>query len=114
MTKPSRSKWTAPNASAAWVAPCPIRGTELRAGAQRRRRTNERMADRTRRRQPLLPLLVEYVDAKRQHLAELLAAASAADRDQVLTVGSGVYRRLFTPWRPVTGSAARPGQRPHP
>ncbi len=91
--------WAAeqPERWATWVAPCPIRAIELRASAQRRRRTSERMADRTRRRQPLLPKLVDYVDAKRQHLAELLAAASTADRDQVLTVGSGVYRRLFTP-----------------
>lgn len=85
-----------PERWAAWVAPCPVRATELRAGAQRRRRTRERMADRTRRLQPLLPLLVDHVDAQRQQLAELLTAGDAAQPDEVVTVGGRRYRRLFT------------------
>lgn len=38
-----------------WVAPCPVPPTELRGLGKRRRRINDRSADRTRQRQPLLP-----------------------------------------------------------
>ena len=61
-----------PERWARWVAPCPVPQREMRAGAVRRRRTVERMADRTRQRQPLLPLLVEHVEQGHQQLAELL------------------------------------------
>ena len=60
---------------ARWAAPCPIPSREMRGGAQRRRRTRERIADRIRRRQPLLPALVEHVETTHQHLAELLPTA---------------------------------------
>lgn len=58
--------WAAeqPEQWARWVAPCPIRDPETREKAARRRRNSERIADRTRRRQPLLPALVEHVGTK--------------------------------------------------
>jgi site-specific recombinase XerD len=90
--------WAAqePERWAIWVAPCPIPNTEMRAGARRRRRTRERMADRTRKLQPLLPLLVDHVESEHQHLTELLAAGTQAEADELVAVGSRTYRRLFT------------------
>jgi site-specific recombinase XerC len=90
--------WAAhePEQWAVWAAPCPIPNREVRAGAQRRQRTRERMADRTRTLTPLLPALVEHVETHHQHLAELLTA-SAAHPNAQLAVGSRLYQRLFTP-----------------
>ena len=90
--------WAAekPEVWAHWVAPCPIRDPETRGKAARRRRASERMADRTRHRQPLLPALAEHVDTEHARLAELLAAGEAADPDATLAVRGRAYRRLFT------------------
>lgn len=90
--------WAAqePERWASWVAPCPIPNHEMRGGGKRVRRTRERMAERTRSRQPLLPLLVDYVWTNHGHLAELLAAGARARPDEVVAVGSRVYRKLFT------------------
>jgi site-specific recombinase XerD len=91
--------WAAqePERWAVWVAPCPIPNGEMRAGAKRRQRTRERMADRTRKLQPLLPLLIEHVEAEHRHLSDLLAAGAAAEHGELVAVGSRIYRRLFTP-----------------
>jgi hypothetical protein len=59
---------------AVWVAPCPVPALATRGYAASRRRLSERMADRTRVRQPLLDLLVEYVRHRRDHLAQLQQA----------------------------------------
>jgi hypothetical protein len=53
-------------------------------------------ADRTRKLQPLLPLLVDHVESEHQHLTELLAAGAQAEADELVAVGSRTYRRLFT------------------
>nr|WP_242587839.1 hypothetical protein [Streptomyces sp. MST-110588] len=55
--------WAAeePERWAAWVAPCPVPPSELHGLGTRRRRINERSANRTRQRQPLLPALVDHV-----------------------------------------------------
>ncbi len=91
--------WAAqePERWAPWVAPCPIPSREIRAGGKRRRRTKERMDDRTRTLQPMLPLLVEYVERTHRHLAELLMAGADAEADELVAVGSRLYRRLFSP-----------------
>jgi integrase len=91
--------WAAqePERWAIWAAPCPIPSRETRAGATRRRRTRERMADRTRSLKPLLPLLVEHVEYQRRHTSELLTIASRAAADELIAVDSRLYRRLFTP-----------------
>jgi integrase len=44
----------------------------------------------------MLPLLVDWVDSNRQHMAEPLAHGSAAEPDELVAVGSRIYRRLFT------------------
>ncbi|WP_328522894.1 site-specific integrase [Kribbella sp. NBC_00359] len=61
-----------------WVAPCPVREAEVRRTHLARRRINERMADRTRARQPLLPLLVDHVTTRWLYYRDLLAATEAA------------------------------------
>lgn len=61
-----------------WVAPCPVRYGELRGARKRRRRIKERIDDRIRVRQPLLPALVEHVETRYEHARDLLAAAEAA------------------------------------
>ncbi len=64
-----------PERWASWVAPCPIMPRDLKGFGKRRRDTNRRMADRTRVRQPLLPVLVQHVESRYEHLASLLEAA---------------------------------------
>ncbi|WP_096212506.1 tyrosine-type recombinase/integrase [Streptomyces sp. 2323.1] len=64
-----------PERWAQWVAPCPILPRDLKGFGKRRREVNRRMADRTRVRQPLLPVLVRHVEDRYEHLAGLLEAA---------------------------------------
>lgn len=59
-----------------WVAPCPIMPRDPKGFGKRRREINRRMADRTRVRQPLLPVLVQHVEARYEHLTSLLEAAT--------------------------------------
>lgn len=49
---------------------------DLKGFGKRRREINRRMADRTRVRQPLLPVLVQHVEARYDHLTSLLEAAT--------------------------------------
>ena len=79
-----------------WAAPCPIPNREIRAGAKRRRRTQELVADRIRQRQPLLPLLVEHVEARHRRLSALMALGAKAGPEELVAVDSRLYRRLFT------------------
>ncbi len=90
--------WAAeqPEQWARWVAPCPIRDLETRGKAARRRRGSERIADRTRRRQPLLPALVEHVGTKYARLAELVAAGAAAEPGELVAVDGRSYQKVFT------------------
>jgi hypothetical protein len=62
--------------------------------AQARRRLTERMADRTRLRQPLLPLLVEHVRQRHDHHQGLEAAALAAGDGAIVEFAGRRYRRL--------------------
>ena len=84
---------TEPERWARWAVPCPVRETELRGHNGRRRRVVERMADRTRQRQPLLPVLAEYVDQHHRDLESLLAATREALAGQEFTHHGRRYRR---------------------
>ncbi|MFB7554996.1 tyrosine-type recombinase/integrase [Streptomyces brevispora] len=90
--------WAAdePERWAAWVAPCPVPPSELRGLGVRRRRTNERSADRTRQRQPLLPLLVNYVETRYDRARLLLERADRAAESEVFTHEGTEYRRIRT------------------
>ena len=84
---------TEPERWARWAVPCPIRDSELRGHNGRRRRVVERMADRTRERQPLLPVLAEYVDQHHRDLESLLTATLEASPGQEFTHQGRHYRR---------------------
>lgn len=90
--------WAAdePERWAPWVAPCPVPRSELRGLAKRRRQINERSANRTRLRQPLLPLLVQHVEERYDHTRSLLEQASAAAVNTSFTHNGLTYRRILT------------------
>ena len=90
--------WAAqkPERWARWVTHCPIGSRETRSQAKTKRRAKERMDCRMRLLQPLLPAFVVAVTARRDHLHDLLNAATDDEPDQALTVGVKTYRRLFT------------------
>jgi site-specific recombinase XerD len=76
-----------------WAARCPVRQAELSQSQVRRRRITDRMADRTRQRQPLLPLLAEHVDRQLDRMRGLLAATGQAPPGTEFTHDSRAYRR---------------------
>jgi integrase len=90
--------WAAlePERWAQWVAPSPIGSREVRSRAKAKRRAKERMDARIRTLKPLLPAFVDAVTERRDHLYELLTAATDASVDQLLTVGSRQYKRLLS------------------
>jgi integrase len=90
--------WAAqePERWAQWVAPCPISGRETRARAKAKRRTKERMDARIRLLQPVLPAFVTAAAERKDHLHDLLTAATDAAKDHQLQIGSKKYRRLYT------------------
>jgi site-specific recombinase XerD len=99
--------WAAaePERWAAWAAPCPVRETEVRRLHVSRRRANERMADRTRVRQPLLPVLVAHVTDRWTQLRELLAAAQKVPLGERFTAQGATWQRMASThdqWRART------------
>lgn len=92
-----------PERWARWAAPCPIPPADLRGFGKRRRRINERMADRVRERQPLLPTLVTHVEDRYTTVKELLDAARATPLGKVFTHAGRSYQRMNS----------RPDQRHH-
>ncbi len=90
--------WAAeePERWAAWVAPCPVPPAELRGLGARRRRINERSADRTRQRQPLLPFLVSHVETRYDRARLLLERADKVAEGEVFTHEGIDYRRIRT------------------
>lgn len=79
-----------------WAAPCPIPPSDLRGFGARRRRITERMADRVRVRQPLLPTLVARVDEHYTAIRELHDAARATALGEYFTCGGRTYQRTNT------------------
>ncbi|MGY1984369.1 hypothetical protein [Nocardia gipuzkoensis] len=86
--------WAAeePEKWAVWVAPCPIPPAELRGLAARRRRINDRSANRTRIRQPLLPTLVKYVEDRYDRARTLLEQARAVAVGETFVHQDALYR----------------------
>jgi integrase len=85
-----------PQRWAAWVAPCPIDPGDFVGSARRHRRVRERSAERTRTRQPLLPLLVDHVTDRLAHVRRLLAEARDVDPGQQVGVDGRSYVRVWT------------------
>ena len=77
---------------AQWAVPSPIRAADVQHKKMRSRR-KARMDQRTRDRMPVLPILVEAVDAERRATAERLESASKAQPGELFTIG-GVTLRL--------------------
>ncbi len=90
--------WAAqePEQWARWVAPSPIGSRETRSRAKAKRRAKDRMDARIRILQPLLPVFVAAVTARRDHLHGLLDAAAGAVAGEHVVIGSTSYRRLFS------------------
>ena len=90
--------WAAedPATWARWVAPSPVSARDMKVRAKHRRRTKERMDNRTRVLQPLLPTLIAGAEREYTHARALLAAAGHAGKDDLVAVDSKIYRRLFT------------------
>ncbi|GAA1817614.1 site-specific integrase [Agromyces neolithicus] len=76
-----------------WVARCPIPPIASRGYSAGRRRLAERIADRTRTRQPMLDLLVDHVRVDRDRLSALLAAAESVSEPE-FKVGGVSYVRI--------------------
>jgi hypothetical protein len=55
-----------------------------------------RMDDRVRQRQPLLPVLVAYLEDRYHYLRALLQAASPLTGDETVTVNGRAYQRVWT------------------
>ncbi|MFE3451666.1 hypothetical protein ACFXJ8_22350 [Nonomuraea sp. NPDC059194] len=85
-----------PERWARWVAPCPIRDADLRWSHHRRRRLQERVAHRTRDRQPLLPILSQHVTDKWHRLRKLLEEARRVGLGEEFIVGGVTWQRLST------------------
>ena len=90
--------WAAqePEQWARWVAPSPIASRETRSRAKSKRRAKERMDARVGILQPLLPVFMAAVTARRDHLRELLDAATVAAAGEHVVIGSKSYERLFS------------------
>jgi hypothetical protein len=85
-----------PQRWAAWVAPCPIDPGDFVGSGRRHRRARERSAERTRARQPLLPVLVEHVTGRLHLLRWLLHDGHDLPAGQQLNVDGRSYTRLWT------------------
>uniref|UniRef100_UPI003F49465C tyrosine-type recombinase/integrase n=1 Tax=Paenarthrobacter ureafaciens TaxID=37931 RepID=UPI003F49465C len=84
-----------PERWAHWVAPCPIADRATRTRGKIARRAKERMDARIRLLQPALPAFVAAATERKDHFHELLATAGEASKDQIITVGTKQYQRLF-------------------
>lgn len=83
-----------PEIWAPWVATCPVPAVEYRGGAAARRRHKAEIDDRIRQRQPLLPILVGHLEGRYELFTALLAAATAVDIGEDLTVEGRTYTRI--------------------
>lgn len=85
-----------PERWAVWVAPCPIPDNALRGLTAHKRRAKERIDDRIRRRQPLLPTLVAHLEDRYHHLRELLRHASPCVAGETFTLDGCSYQRIWS------------------
>jgi integrase len=85
-----------PERWAAWAVPSPVTDRDTRGFPARRRRVKERMDDRTRRLQPLLPALVDRVEAEHGRLQTVLDAAGPLPGGRRFTVAGRTFERVWT------------------
>lgn len=80
---------------ARWVAPCPVTKADINHRKEARHRKS-RMDTRTRERLPLLPMLLRFVDERRQDAQRLLATAGQASAGETFTVAGRTLTRSAT------------------
>lgn len=85
-----------PEKWAHWSAPCPIPRSEMLQLAKHKRRTREKTHNQIRTLQPLLPVLVDYVDERREHWRGVLERASSAEHGETFTHDGHSYTRIIT------------------
>jgi site-specific recombinase XerC len=96
-----------------WITACPVPPASGRAYSRDRQRLTERMADRTRLRQPLLPMLVEHVTRQWQHYRQLLAATEQTPPGGSFRSDGTLYTRVsITTGRQASRSYLGPGRNP--
>ncbi|MFG3618926.1 hypothetical protein [Nocardia sp. NPDC047654] len=81
---------------APWVAPCPITNAEIQKAKGRRHR-KAHMDQRTRKRLPVLPVLVRTVNDRCLAAARLLAAAQETEPGAVIDGTGLALRNAFVP-----------------
>ncbi|MFF8024774.1 site-specific integrase [Streptomyces sp. NPDC007896] len=82
-----------PERWAQWVAPCPVLPRDLKGFGARQRENNRKIADRTRVRQPLLPVLVQHVESRHEHLTALLEAGRGVPLGETFTLNGCRFSR---------------------
>ncbi|MGA4846450.1 tyrosine-type recombinase/integrase [Streptomyces sp. G5(2025)] len=87
-----------PEQWAQWVAPCPVRRRDLKGFGKRKREVNQRMAERVRARQPLLPALSAHIESRHEYLVGLLDAARQVVLGEPFTFQGSTYHRTNS-WR---------------
>ncbi|MFG1770785.1 tyrosine-type recombinase/integrase [Nocardia salmonicida] len=85
-----------PERWARWSAPCPIPRSEMRQLAKHKRRAQEQTHHQIRTLQPLLPVLVDYVDKRNEHWRGVLERASAAGHGEHFAFEGHTYTRIIT------------------
>lgn len=88
--------WAAiePERWARWTAPCPIPPAATSGYARVRRRQSERIADRTRERQPMLPAMIAHVERERRKTRELLTRGDSAAIGETFEHGGTKFTRV--------------------
>lgn len=95
-----------------WATKCPIPPIASRGYMAGRRRMAERIADRTRARQPLLDLLVRHVTSEKERLHAFREAAAGSLNDDGFDFGGTRYTHVTRPKpqrAPAKGPRARRG-----
>lgn len=95
-----------------WATRCPIPPIASRGYSVGRRRQAERIADRTRARQPLLDHLIRHVSAEKERLGSFRAAGTASQGEAGFDFDGVHYthiRRTTRPRAPMKGPRARRG-----
>lgn len=79
-----------------WAVPSPVRDVDVRGSSKHQRRRQDRMHNRTRTLAPLLPQLVQSVEARLRYIERLHAAATAAAIGTVFTLDGERFERTQT------------------
>jgi site-specific recombinase XerD len=85
-----------PERWAVWAVPCPIPTNDLKGFGVRRRKTKQRVDERTKARQPLLPHLIRHVENRYHETRDLLQVASQVELGEEFTHKDVIYRRTDT------------------